>query len=228
MAAGQPLLSLFSCPIRRISEKHNRAGPQGTGKAPVCRRHDRPGPGEKKMDRNCRRGHSVLPRADHVIMSSKKKREIAATDEDHGLNVTEWSTVETLMCERNNIHLRSAHGGNYRERSQSVILHPSRASGEYLTSVRISRLLRQQHAGEHLLPRVRVHVRLEGEERLGLVLRHPQGLQRQHGQRERQVLEPGEGWGGRMWRYWPLSLPSCIILTLSVFCIRLNNGQSQP
>lgn len=55
--------------------------------------------------------HSVLPRADHVIMSSKKKREIAATDEEHGSNVTEWSTVKTLMRERNNIHLRSAHGG---------------------------------------------------------------------------------------------------------------------
>lgn len=39
MAAGQPLLSLFSCPIHRISEKHNQGGPQGTGEAPVCYSH---------------------------------------------------------------------------------------------------------------------------------------------------------------------------------------------
>ena len=37
-------------------------------------------------------------------------------------------------------------------------------------SVWFTRLLRQQHAGEHLLARLGVLVRLEGEERLRLVL----------------------------------------------------------
>lgn len=42
MAAGQPLLSLFSCTIRRISEKHNRGGDsQGKEKALACRGHRR-------------------------------------------------------------------------------------------------------------------------------------------------------------------------------------------
>lgn len=41
MAAGQPLLSLFSCPIQCVSEKHNQGRPQGTGEAQICyRRRD--------------------------------------------------------------------------------------------------------------------------------------------------------------------------------------------
>lgn len=86
---------------------------------------------------------------------------------------------------------------------------PSEPPGKYLTPVCATRLLWQQHAGEHLLPRVWVHVCLEGKERLGLVFRHPQGLQRQHGQRDRQVREPNEGSTESMWCYWPSSLPLC-------------------
>ena len=54
-------------------------------------------------------------------------------------------------------------------------------------------LLGQQDAGQHLLPGVRVLVRLEGEQGLGLVLRQPQGLELQRGQGQRQVGQPGGG-----------------------------------
>lgn len=61
---------------------------------------------------------------------------------------------------------------------------------ELLTfEVRIAGLLRQQNAGEHLLPRFRILICLEGEERLRLVFWQPQGLQPQCGQREGQVGE---------------------------------------
>ena len=59
--------------------------------------------------------------------------------------------------------------------------------------VGLAGLLGQQHAGQHLLPGVGVLVRLEGEQRLGLVLRQPQGLELQRGQGQRQVGQPGGG-----------------------------------
>ena len=50
--------------------------------------------------------------------------------------------------------------------------------------------LRQQEAGQHLLARVLVVVRLEVEHRLGLVLRQPEGLQVQVRHREGEVGQP--------------------------------------
>lgn len=54
MATGQPLLSLFSCPIHSIFEKHNQGGPQGKGQALISYRrcdllHD------LIIDRHCRK-----------------------------------------------------------------------------------------------------------------------------------------------------------------------------
>ena len=50
--------------------------------------------------------------------------------------------------------------------------------------------LRQQEAGQHLLARVLVVVRLEVEHRLGLVLRQPEGLQVEVRHREGEVGQP--------------------------------------
>lgn len=54
MATGQPLLSLFSCPIHSTFEKHNQGGPQGRGQALISYRrcdllHD------LIIDRHCRK-----------------------------------------------------------------------------------------------------------------------------------------------------------------------------
>lgn len=59
-----------------------------------------------------------------------------------------------------------------------------------VTVVVVAELLRQQHAGEHLLARFLIHIRLEGQERLRLVDRQPQGLEAQRGQGDRQVWQP--------------------------------------
>lgn len=59
-----------------------------------------------------------------------------------------------------------------------------------VTVVVIDGLLGQQHAGEHLLARLLVHIRLKSEERLRLVHRQPQGLEAQRGQGDRQVGQP--------------------------------------
>lgn len=88
MAASQALLSLFSCPIHNISEKHIERGPQGTREGLICYRRCDPLQ-DLIIDRYCRKGseaaeHTVLLWADHVIIS----RKLQETVQDLTMNIT--------------------------------------------------------------------------------------------------------------------------------------------
>lgn len=71
MASGQQL-SLFSCPIHCISEKHNQGEPQGTGEGLIFYRRCDPLQ-DLIIDREGSESteHTVLPQAHHAIMSPK-------------------------------------------------------------------------------------------------------------------------------------------------------------
>lgn len=71
MAAGQPLLSLFSGPIHGISAKHNQGEPQGTDLIPRRLCDLLHGNWEILQERIRGTEHRVFSQADHVVNSSK-------------------------------------------------------------------------------------------------------------------------------------------------------------
>lgn len=53
-------------------------------------------------------------------------------------------------------------------------------------------LLRQKHTDKHFLPCLRIHICLECEQRLSLILRQPQSLELQRSKRHGQISQPIE------------------------------------
>lgn len=70
MAAGQPLLSLFSGPIHGISEKHNQGEPQGTDLIPHRLCDLLHGNWQILQERIRGTEHRVFSQADHVVNST--------------------------------------------------------------------------------------------------------------------------------------------------------------
>lgn len=76
-----------------------------------------------------------------------------------------------------------------------LALFCSNVLGTFFTLIR---LLRQKHADEHFLPCVRIHICLEREQRLRLILRQPESLESQRGKRHGQMNQPTENTGNNM------------------------------
>lgn len=199
MAASQALLSLFSCPIHNISEKHIERGPQGTREGLTCYRRCDPLQ-DLIIDRYCRKGseaaeHTVLLRADHVIMSRKLQETVQDLTMNITKNVSEWAQSYFTLDEAHHfkstetlIHFyvyshkvltckeaewfQSTSEKNVFLYTQTSIIISGLYSMNNITFV-ITWLLREQHAGKHLLAWLRVLISLKGEERLRLVFWQP-------------------------------------------------------
>lgn len=90
-------------------------------------------------------------------------------------------------------------------------------------------LLGEQHAGEDPLARLWVHLRLEGEERLRLVLRQPEGLQLQgregHGQEEQPE---DKGTGSHVPDTSADAAPHCAAIKNLMSCSSVSQAQPTP